>query len=815
MKINFQLSNEVSNAIDIARSLAKENLSETIKGEHIFLALLNNEIGFAPDLVQLEKDVNYLKDWITYRIEQIPKSPVPISTSEMDNSLEKLFEVADLIKFKLEEDLITPRVLFMACLRKDVIFNENQLKSLPIIESDLIQMATSISDEKTKVGNKSKSSNQKHISNVLEKYCVDKTQEAHNGELDIIIGREDELRRIKEIIARRTKPNVLIIGEPGVGKSSLVDGFANDLIKDYVPTYLSGYSIFELDLGTLIAGASYKGEVEDRLKKIITKVKSREKIILFIDEIHLLLDPNSGFSGAANLLKPELARGAITLIGATTNEEYRKYIDKDEAFSRRFAIIQVDEPESDVCFQMLLNILPYYEEHHSLKISNEAIKASISLSKRYFKERKLPDSSIDLVDQTMSAIRMMEDNTLELLETFKIETQENSTSYTVSDFQWLKRKIDQSISLLLISQIKENQTFIESPSENTKTILTYLDGIKDIFESRKEIISELDIQTMVSQKTNIPLGKLQKDEREKLLELENILKKRVVGQDQAIHTVSEAIRESRAGLTPPGQPIGSFFFMGPTGTGKTELAKTLASFLFNDENAIIRFDMSEFKEEHSVALLYGAPPGYVGYEEGGMLVNKIRQKPYSIVLFDEIEKAHKSVFDLFLQILDEGKLSDRLGKVGDFSDAIILFTSNIGSDFIINSFDSGELPDHGQLLDQMSGHFRPEFLARITELVPFAPINENILITIFDIQMKSLLKSLEGLGIELEINEEVKAFIANKDFNPKYGARPIKGKIRTYIRRPLSRKIISGEVKNGDTVKINLRGEDIHWIISQ
>jgi ATP-dependent Clp protease ATP-binding subunit ClpA len=676
-------------------------------------------------------------------------------------------------------------------------------------------MATSISDEKTKVGNKSKSSNQKHISNVLEKYCVDKTQEAHNGELDIIIGREDELRRIKEIIARRTKPNVLIIGEPGVGKSSLVDGFANDLIKDYVPTYLSGYSIFELDLGTLIAGASYKGEVEDRLKKIITKVKSREKIILFIDEIHLLLDPNSGFSGAANLLKPELARGAITLIGATTNEEYRKYIDKDEAFSRRFAIIQVDEPESDVCFQMLLNILPYYEEHHSLKISNEAIKASISLSKRYFKERKLPDSSIDLVDQTMSAIRMMEDNTLELLETFKIETQENSTSYTVSDFQWLKRKIDQSISLLLISQIKENQTFIESPSENTKTILTYLDGIKDIFESRKEIISELDIQTMVSQKTNIPLGKLQKDEREKLLELENILKKRVVGQDQAIHTVSEAIRESRAGLTPPGQPIGSFFFMGPTGTGKTELAKTLASFLFNDENAIIRFDMSEFKEEHSVALLYGAPPGYVGYEEGGMLVNKIRQKPYSIVLFDEIEKAHKSVFDLFLQILDEGKLSDRLGKVGDFSDAIILFTSNIGSDFIINSFDSGELPDHGQLLDQMSGHFRPEFLARITELVPFAPINENILITIFDIQMKSLLKSLEGLGIELEINEEVKAFIANKDFNPKYGARPIKGKIRTYIRRPLSRKIISGEVKNGDTVKINLRGEDIHWIISQ
>ena len=819
----FNFSEPSRQALKIAQSIAKEHFSKEYFGSHLFKALLHNEVGLSSVLVSYGKDVNYLSDWIDYRIEAIPKAGQPVSEPPAAKEVEKIFEVADLIKLKFSEDLITPFALATAILRSGIVFSDEQLKTINLSEKELIELRLeNLSlglDAQTQNEEKNKSSNgvTSSSSGALLKYCTDKTQIAHDGGLDEVIGREGELRKLKEIIGRRTKPNVIIVGEPGVGKTSLIDGFAIDLINDSVPEYMSGSILFELDLGALIAGAAYKGEIEDRLKKIIAELKKQESAILFIDEIHALLDPKSGFGGAANLLKPELARGEITVIGATTNEEYRKYIESDDAFSRRFDVVRVEEPDFDTAYQMLKKVVPYYEEHHKIEVENQAVIDSINLCQRYLKERKLPDAAIDLIDQTMSAIRMMKDTSSGLIQQYKEKVDTITDQDNIEDVLWTGRNINVSFSPILLGKQKYELQFSKNDTieEAKNKVSSSLNEIEEIYNASGEKLTAQDIGSIVSQKTGIPMGKLQGDEKKKLLELEEILKRRVVGQEHAIHIISEAVRESRAGLIKEGQPIGSFFFMGPTGTGKTELAKTLADFLFNDEKALIRFDMSEFKEEHSVALLYGAPPGYVGYEEGGLLVNKIRQQPYSIVLFDEIEKAHQSVFDLFLQILDEGKLADRLGKIGDFSNAIILFTSNIGSDFIIEQFNKDIIPDTNVLMDRMSSYFRPEFLARLTEIVPFSPIQEKVILMIFDIQMKQLHKILGAKEIELEISIEAKKKIAMEDFDQKYGARPIKGRIRKLIRRPLSKKIISEEVKSGDKVKIDLENNELTWKVNK
>jgi len=818
----FNFSEASRQALKIAQSIAKEHFSKEYFGSHLFKALLHNEVGLSSVLVSYGKDVNYLSDWIDYRIESMPKASKPVPEPSAATEIEKVFEVADLIKLKFNEDLITPFALITAILRPGIVFSDEQLKTINISEKEIIALRLeNLSlglDQQFNKDDKDLNSKAATTTSTgsLLKYCSDKTQIAHDGGLDEVIGREGELRKLKEIIGRRTKPNVIIVGEPGVGKTSLIDGFAIDLINDSVPKYMSGSILFELDLGALIAGAAYKGEIEDRLKKIIAELKKQESAILFIDEIHALLDPKSGFGGAANLLKPELARGEITVIGATTNEEYRKYIESDDAFSRRFDVVKVEEPDFDTAYQMLKKVVPYYEEHHQIEVENQAVIDSINLCQRYLKERKLPDAAIDLIDQTMSAIRMMKDTSSGLIQQYKDKVDTISDKDNIEDVLWTGRNINVSFSPILLGkqkyelQFSKNDTIEEAKSK----VSSSLNEIEKIYNSSGEKLTAQDIGSIVSQKTGIPMGKLQGDEKKKLLKLEEILKRRVVGQEHAIHIISEAVRESRAGLIKEGQPIGSFFFMGPTGTGKTELAKTLADFLFNDEKALIRFDMSEFKEEHSVALLYGAPPGYVGYEEGGLLVNKIRQQPYSIVLFDEIEKAHQSVFDLFLQILDEGKLADRLGKIGDFSNAIILFTSNIGSDFIIEQFNKDIIPDTNVLMDRMSSYFRPEFLARLTEIVPFSPIQEEIILMIFDIQMKQLHKILDAKEIELEISLEAKKKIAMEGFDQKYGARPIKGRIRKLIRRPLSKKIISEEVKSGDNVKIYLENNELSWKVN-
>jgi ATP-dependent Clp protease ATP-binding subunit ClpA len=639
--------------------------------------------------------------------------------------------------------------------------------------------------------------------------------------LDPVVGRDSELRTITEILGRRTKSNVLILGDAGVGKTALVNGFTQIVVEGKVPENLKAAKIFELDFGSLIAGASYKGEVEDRLKSIIKEIQQFDKAILFVDEIHMLLDQQGGTAGTANLLKPELSRGNLTIIGTTSIDNYTKFIETDEAFDRQFEIVKIEEPDESKALRMLKEIIPAYESHHKLKAGEEIISEAVRLSKRFLKERSLPDSAIDLIDHAMSGVRLMADissakieELKKQLESLKPESDENTKA---SELEWFCSDLKNQISPILFSKLNEEEATAQfnSDTEIYEYCKKILAGLEEIAAKKIEALDKSDIGAIVSARTGIPLGKVQSKERDRLLNIEQHLKKRVVGQDHALKSISEAILESRSGLNKAGQPIGSFFFLGPTGTGKTELAKSLSEFLFQDESFLTRFDMSEFKEEHSAALLYGAPPGYVGYEEGGLLVNKIRQKPYSVVLFDEIEKAHTSVFDIFLQILDEGKLHDRLGKEGDFSNAVILFTSNIGSQYIVDSFEKGEIPPPDKLMEIMSNYFRPEFLGRLTEIVPFAPINKENVVKIFDIHMKSLYKSLKEKGISLEMDQNVKEKLAMSGFSPKYGARPIVGVIRSQLRRPLSKMIIADEIHRGSSVHLTLgENEKVVWDIT-
>ncbi len=813
---------EIKKVVSIAQSIAKEYQNNRFSGAHLLRALLHKDIGLLNYLIALGKDVLYLEEWADVRIESLPKSGKLDSIIRGDDSVATIFEEAENIRLKLGKQELDPICLLASLSTAGVAFSYDELKTYPITQSEIISKVVENIDFQQAVGTQPVSfkggsgTEQKLAGNSLQKYCVDKTGLAREKKIDSIIGRDKETRMVAEILGRRTKPNVIIIGEPGVGKTALVDGFAINIVENKVPEDLKGAQLFELDFGSLIAGASYKGEVEDRLKGIIKEIKQFPKAILFIDEIHTLLDKNGGASGTAQLLKPELARGELIVIGATTNDEYRKHIEKDEAFSRRFEVIKVDEPSETIAARMLEKIIPYYEKHHKLAFEKDAILDTIRLAKRYDKDRRLPDSAIDLMDRTMAAVKMMAQTSSGELELLKEEIQqllekqtevnELTNAQLLADLKWFYNQLKDKISPILMAQIDQESEpdKMELSSELGIYLKNIVERLIEKAKDKKESVDKMDILSVVSHKMGIPLGKVQASEKERLLNMEEWLKKRVVGQDQALKAVSEAILESRSGLNKAGQPIASFFLLGPTGTGKTELAKSLAEFLFTDETSMIRFDMSEFKEEHSAALLYGAPPGYVGYEEGGILVNKIRQQPYSIVLFDEIEKAHPSVFDLFLQIMDEGKLHDRLGKMGDFSNAVILFTSNIGSEFVTEKFMTGEIPKSNDLMEIMQRFFRPEFLARLTEIVPFSPIMEENVVKIFDIHVKSLLKTLEKQGITLEIEKAAKEKLAKSGFTPKYGARPITGVIRLQLRRPISKMIIAGTVTKGNTIKLSL-----------
>ena len=793
----------------IAQAIAREHMNPHIAPPHLLKALLHRDAGLQALLQQLDKDIYYMEEWADVRMETLPKATRLDDTLTADAPVKAVMEEADTIRLMTGSDELEAVHVLAALSTPGVGFSYEQLKTFPVQRQELLQQTVAETTLNKLTGIGAGNGISKQTNQALLKYCTHKNARAKEGKIDPITGRDKEIRAMAEILGRRSKPNVLIIGEPGVGKSALVDGFTLAIEEKKVPRFLENAQVFELDNGALAAGASYKGEVEERLKNIIQEVKQFEKAILFIDEMHMLMDKQGAMAGAANLLKPELARGEITVIGATTLEEYRKHIEKDEAFARRFDVIQVDEPDMATTFRMMQMIMPHYCKHHSIAIEDETLQDTIRLAKRYVKDRRLPDAAIDLADHSMAALRLARDTGTQVLQEMKTvfdDMNKEPAKFSADDWRWHYNQLRNKISPILWTAVHSEA----DPMQMTeaKEIIDYLNTaygpLSAMAGDDRQTLTNADVAAIVAHKTGIPIGKVQAQEKERLLKMDEILKQRVIGQDHAIRSISEAILESRAGLGKPGQPIGSFFFLGPTGTGKTELAKALADFLFQDESSMIRFDMSEFKEEHSAALLYGAPPGYVGYEEGGLLINKIRQQPYSVVLFDEIEKAHQSVFDIFLQIMDEGKLHDKLGKEGDFSNALIIFTSNIGSQFVVDSFNKGQVPSSTQLMEIMSNYFRPEFLGRLTEICPFAPMTNEMVERILNIQLRGLYSSLEKQGITLQLTDEAKKQLAVMGFAPQYGARPLAGVIRNNLRRPLSRKIISGEAGVNGTSALTL-----------
>ncbi|MCR5453573.1 MAG: ATP-dependent Clp protease ATP-binding subunit [Bacteroidales bacterium] len=723
----------------IANSFAEEYGSDAIYPAHLFKAVLHKEIGLVHFIeTELDKDYYYLQDWADVQMQLAPKAVRPMRDLEYSDESAAVIEEAENYQLKFNLDECSDVCVLASLVTPGVGFTFDQLKTLPLTPSDIsAKMAGGASVEAPYMEGAELT---KHTSGSakgsIAKYCTDLTAIARAGNMDAVIGFEKEIGIIYEILGRKTKANLLITGEAGVGKTSLVNGFVLQLAGGNVPEFLKGAAAYQLDTAALGSDAQYKGEVEDRFKSVIDEVESLSNAVLVIESIDKLFDKQGSLFGTSAILKNELAKGRLQLLCTASIDGYTKNIETDKEMVSYLEKITVEEPDADHTTEIIKGIMPSYEKYHGLTAGDQVVSDSIRLAKRYLTEKSLPASAIDLIDRTMSHV-----------------------------------KVDNDLG---------------DPSKR-----------------HTELVSD-DLTAVVAKQTGIPLGKVQTKERDKLMGGEEILKKRVVGQDHAVKKVLDAVYESRSGLSKKGQPMGSFFFLGPTGTGKTELSKALAEFLFGDESALLRFDMSEFKEEHSVALLYGAPPGYVGYEEGGLLVNKIRQNPYSVVLFDEIEKAHKSVFALFLQILDEGKLHDRLGRVGDFSNALILFTSNIGSQFIVDKFNSGVIPENNELMDIMQGYFRPEFLARLTEIVPFSPITDHTVASIFDIHMKGLLKLLGEQNITLTLTPDARQTIALRGYNQQYGARPILGIIRKELRHPISKMLISGQVKPGDSIEVQV-----------
>lgn len=820
----LNINETVQSVIRISKGVAREYGNASYAPPHLLYALMHKEIGLRGFVESMGKDAEYLLEWAEVRIEEYPKTSGG-GDIQPDPKINPLFEQADNVRLKWGLLEINPLCLLAAIATPEAGFTTDELRSFPIREREIHDLFMSGAGTVKKAGNMAPSPAGDDdplwatARGNLEKYCTDKTALAADGKIFPVVCRDRETRMMMEILGRMGKPNVLITGDAGVGKTAMVDGLACSIMRGTVPRYLKDMTVYELDTGTLIAGATYKGEIEERLKGLIRELEAHGSAILFIDEIHTLIDPKSGNSGAASILKPELAKGNITVIGATTVDEYRKLIEPDHAFNRRFEVLQVEEPDLTSTVNMIESALERYETYHGVGVDTASLPECVALAKRYVKERRLPDAAIDLIDRTLSAVKMINQSGEKDIKEFSgqlacIEAAEDMPEAgRMENLRLLGFTMRNRLSPILLGMLDETGTAEPfSYDEWMDYLLARLDRLRELTREKITKITAHEVAAVVSASTGIPIGKIESGEKEKLLNMETLLRRRVVGQDRALKVLTDAIIESRSGMNKPGQPIGSFFLLGPTGTGKTELAKALAEALFNDEKAMIRFDMSEFKEEHSAALLLGAPPGYVGYEEGGVLVNRIRRQPYAVVLFDEIEKAHSSVYDIFLQIMDEGKLHDRLGKEGDFSNSIVLFTSNVGSEWLAGQINSGKSPSTTDLMEIMGSYFRPEFLARLSEIVPFSPINEDMLVRIFEIQLKGVVALLEKQQISLEITPEAKTWLANRGFTPKYGARQVAGTIRNYIRRPISKMIIGGETSAGNTICIETAPDgEIKW----
>lgn len=855
--MNFEKFTQKSlEAVQGAYNIAKEYGNPEVKEIHINYALLNDKEGLIPRvLTYMDKNPDMLKGDVLKVIERLPKQ----SGAEVyaDSSYRELFQKAEDFKKKMGDDYLSVEHIYLALLNmkgtdSSSVFNKNK------IDADGFLNAL----KKIRGNQHVTTDNPEGTYDALKKYGQDLTELAREGKLDPVIGRDEEVRNVIRILSRRTKNNPVLIGPPGVGKTAIAGGLAQRIVSEDVPEGLKNKTVFSLDMGALIAGAKYRGEFEERLKAVLNEVlKSNGDIILFIDEIHNIVGAGKtdGAMDASNLLKPMLARGELHAIGATTLDEYRKYIEKDPALERRFQKVMVKEPSVEDTIAILRGLKDKYEIYHGIRISDSAVIAAATLSDRYITDRFLPDKAIDLMDEACAMLRTEIDSmpteidevrrkilqleienqalkketdeaSAERLKKLQGELSEEKAEFDRLKSKWEAEKKELDSTKDIKKKIEDTNHAIEEAERNYDlerlSELKYgtLPKLKEELAERekastkdessmvKEEVTEDEIAYVVSRWTGIPVEKLNKTERDKLLGLEDILHKRVIGQDKAIELVSDAVLRARAGLKDKNKPIGSFIFLGPTGVGKTETAKALTETLFDDERNLIRIDMSEYMEKHSVSRLVGSPPGYVGYDEGGQLTEAVRRKPYSVILFDEIEKAHPDVFNILLQVLDDGRLTDNQGRTVDFKNTVIIMTSNIGSHFLIDGIDEdGKIKEDAieNVMADLRASFRPEFLNRVDEIVLFKPLQKSEIYGIIKQSIAEVEKRLADRDIHIEVTDGALDFILNASFSPQYGARPVKRYISHKLETIISKMIIRGDVMDGDTIVVEVEADDL------
>ncbi len=859
-----RFTNYSQELLSSANALVNSNKNTEMQPEHIMLAMIKDNGIIKDYLTELKLLTQSFIDRVVAAVKSFP------TISGLQNSRQlflaqetnRLLDLSGDIADELKDEFISVEDILLAMTRLDNSNIQKLLNDFRVNPNTVLNAMKKIRGNK-KVDNKNAEENMK----ALEKYSTDLTALARKGKLDPVIGRDEEVRRIIQVLNRRTKNNPVLIGEPGVGKTAIVEGLAQRIVRGDVPESLKEVKLISLDMGALVAGAKYRGEFEERLKAVLKEVEeSNGEIVMFIDELHTVVGAGAteGSMDAGNLLKPMLARGVLRTIGATTINEYRKYIEKDPALERRFQPVMVNEPSVEDTISILRGLKEKYEVHHGVRILDSALIAAAKLSDRYITDRFLPDKAIDLIDEAASSLRIEIDSMPEEIDSMmrqKIQFEIEREALKKEDSDEAKAKVDDLTKQINELEEKINKMKVQWEQEKSSiigeaAIKDEIDKVKKQIEEAerntdlqlaaelkygrllelekqlkacenrdkkdnqllKEQIDEGDIAEVVSKWTGIPVTKLVESEMQKLINMEEILHKRLIGQDEAVTTVSDAIRRARSGLKDPKRPIGTFLFLGPTGVGKTELAKALAEFMFNDEDALIRIDMSEYMEKHNVARLVGAPPGYVGYEEGGQLTEAVRRKPYSVVLFDEIEKAHPDVFNIMLQIFDDGRLTDSKGRVVDFKNTLIIMTSNLGSDIILektldsmlNQSDFDKTKE--EVLALLRTKFKPEFLNRIDEIIFFKALTLQQLSSIVDIQTDYLRRLLADQEIELDITEEAKEFLATRGFNPVYGARPLKRVIRQMVENPLSKQILEQKFKRGDKIIIDVDNDEIRFI---